>query len=291
MHPQNKSFFIPAFRFFLVLFFIFLLNSCNNSPFPGFSETEDGTYFKLQRFGESERKARSGDVLKIDYAEFNGLGFPMGHVGNAYYRHSTSIADTGGHLTQIRKIFENNSGINDMNVSEGDSFTVIVPHDGKVLLRIEMKILKLLTFAEYEAEQKLISEVGDIEENKTLKKYIEENKITIEPVHNGMYIIPMKEGKGDSVKAGRMISLVYKGYFLDGREFDATEKRSPLEFIYGTEMQVIKGIQVAISSMREGDKSKIIIPSHFAFGEKGSSTGVVPPFTTVIYEVEIIKVK
>ena len=43
--------------------------------------------------------------------------------------------------------------------------------------------------------------------------------------------------------------------------------------------------------MKEGDKTKIIIPSQLAFGEYGSSTGLIPPFTTVIYNLEIIKVR
>ena len=42
--------------------------------------------------------------------------------------------------------------------------------------------------------------------------------------------------------------------------------------------------------MREGEKAKIIIPSQLAFGENGSSTGIVPPYTSVIYEVTMLKV-
>jgi FKBP-type peptidyl-prolyl cis-trans isomerase len=154
---------------------------------------------------------------------------------------------------------------------------------------MEVRILKVQTESEYKAEQKHIAEVGDMEEHKALKKYISDNNITTGPVDNGLYIIPLTEGKGDSVKAGKNVTIAYKGYFLDGHQFDFT--KDPLEFIYGSEMQVLEGLHKALGSMKAGDKSKIIIPSHLAYGEKGSSTGIVPPFTTLIYEVEVINVK
>jgi FKBP-type peptidyl-prolyl cis-trans isomerase FkpA len=43
--------------------------------------------------------------------------------------------------------------------------------------------------------------------------------------------------------------------------------------------------------MYPGEKSLFIIPSHMAFGQEGSSTGIVPAFTPVIFEVEIIEVR
>jgi FKBP-type peptidyl-prolyl cis-trans isomerase len=43
--------------------------------------------------------------------------------------------------------------------------------------------------------------------------------------------------------------------------------------------------------MRREEKSLFIIPSGLAFGQGGSSTGIVPAFTSVIFEVEIIDVK
>ena len=176
-------------------------------------------------------------------------------------------------------------------LEEGDSATMIFQSGKSDMERTEIRIIKAQTKEEYIAEQKQIHDIGDFQENRLLRRYIYDHQIKQEPVHNGMYIIPIASGKGDTIKSGKMITISYKGYFLDGRVFNTTDPNSPLEFVYGTEMQVIPGLSIALGGMREGDKSKIIIPSHFAFGENGSSTGVVPPFTTVIYEVEIIKVK
>ena len=41
----------------------------------------------------------------------------------------------------------------------------------------------------------------------------------------------------------------------------------------------------------EGDKAAIILPSGLAWGSKGSSTGIIPPFTSVIYEIDLVSVQ
>ena len=42
--------------------------------------------------------------------------------------------------------------------------------------------------------------------------------------------------------------------------------------------------------MTEGEKSLFILPSEIAFGKEGSSTGIIPPYTSLIFEVEVLKV-
>lgn len=121
-----------------------------------------------------------------------------------------------------------------------------------------------------------------------LKKYLDEVKAT---EYNGIFKEVLKEGIGDKVVVGDNISITYKGYFINRLEFDNRLEELPFTFTYGTPDQVIKGLENAIISMREGEKSKIIITSQLAFGEEGSTTLIVPPFTTVIYELEILKIK
>jgi FKBP-type peptidyl-prolyl cis-trans isomerase len=55
-------------------------------------------------------------------------------------------------------------------------------------------------------------------------------------------------------------------------------------------MQVIKGVEEALSFMREGDIVLLLIPSWLGFGIDGSSTGIVPPRTPIVYELELKKV-
>ena len=78
---------------------------------------------------------------------------------------------------------------------------------------------------------------------------------------------------------------------FDGKYFDSTIRRNQsFQFVYGTEWQVIKGLEEAIGMMHEGEKSLFIVPSELAFGPAGSSTGIIPPYTSLIFEVELLKV-
>lgn len=42
--------------------------------------------------------------------------------------------------------------------------------------------------------------------------------------------------------------------------------------------------------MREGETAIVILPSKLAFGHKGSSSGIIPPYTSVIYELSLNKI-
>jgi len=65
--------------------------------------------------------------------------------------------------------------------------------------------------------------------------------------------------------------------------------KQPFQFVYGTEWQVVKGLEEAIGMMQEGEKALVILPSDLAFGSEGSSTGIIPAYTSLIFDVEIIK--
>jgi len=95
----------------------------------------------------------------------------------------------------------------------------------------------------------------------------------------------------DSVKKGSKVSLLYKGFFLDGRPADLSGGNKPFEFTIGQEGQVIEGLKLALYRLKKGEKAKIILPSRLAFGSKGSSNGSIAPYTPLLYEVEIIDVK
>ena len=112
------------------------------------------------------------------------------------------------------------------------------------------------------------------------------------PMEDGIYYIVQQTGNGPSVAIGDTVVVHYEGHFLNGQFFDSTRQREdPLQFVYGQQWQVIGGVEKAIGKMSEGDKALVIIPSGEAFGAEGSVQGIVPPFTPVVFEVELISVK
>ncbi len=123
----------------------------------------------------------------------------------------------------------------------------------------------------------------------TLKSYIESNNITTEPTASGLYYIETQAGTGAQAQTGDIVDVHYKGTFLDGKQFDSSYDRGePFEFTLGRG-QVIKGWDEGISYMKEGGKATLIMPSSLAYGASGS--GSIPPYTSLIFEVELVDVK
>lgn len=107
---------------------------------------------------------------------------------------------------------------------------------------------------------------------------------------SGLDYIELEEGKGKKAEAGKTVAVHYTGKFQDGRVFDSSVSRGePIEFVLGQGM-VIRGWDEGIAMMRVGGKAQLIIPPDLAYGEKGAS-GVIPPNATLVFDVELVKVK
>lgn len=70
-------------------------------------------------------------------------------------------------------------------------------------------------------------------------------------------------------KKGDIVTIHYTGTLPDGKKFDSTKDRNkPLRFRVGAE-EVIQGLDMAVSQLSEGERAKVIIPYHLAYGERG----------------------
>ncbi|PQJ74665.1 peptidylprolyl isomerase [Polaribacter gangjinensis] len=100
----------------------------------------------------------------------------------------------------------------------------------------------------------------------------------------------IQKGNGKKAEKGSKVSVHYKGQLLDGTVFDSSYKRKePIDFTLGIG-QVISGWDEGIQLLKEGDKARLVIPSDLAYGERGAG-GVIPPNATLIFDVELMKVK
>jgi len=78
--------------------------------------------------------------------------------------------------------------------------------------------------------------------------------------------------------------------FADGGEFDNSYKRgNPMDFPLGMG-NVIAGWDEGIQLLKVGDKTRLFVPSHLAYGSQGAGD-VIPPNATLLFDIELMEVK
>ena len=102
---------------------------------------------------------------------------------------------------------------------------------------------------------------------------------------SGLQYKVLQEGDGKNPKATDTVRVHYRGTLINGTEFDKSS--SPIEFPLN---QVISGWTEGVQLMKEGSKYEFYIPSNLAYGKRGAG-GAIGPDETLIFQVELIKVK
>ena len=106
----------------------------------------------------------------------------------------------------------------------------------------------------------------------------------------GIRYIIMREGRGETGKAGDKASVLYVGRLLNGTVFDqATEREKAFEFRVGRG-QVIDGWDQILQLMKPGEKRLVIIPPELAYGTRGSPPKI-PRSATLVFEMEVLEFK
>jgi len=123
-----------------------------------------------------------------------------------------------------------------------------------------------------------------------LEAYIQANQITAQPAASGVYYLETKKGSGKSPGPDQYVSAHFTVSLLGGEKlFSTIDGGEPLDFQYGSQFEN-KGFMEIIGMMKEGGKANAIVPSSMAFGAQGAGNGIVPPFTTLYYDIELIKI-
>ena len=121
------------------------------------------------------------------------------------------------------------------------------------------------------------------------KAFLEENKKKpgVVTTSSGLQYEVIKAGTGKKPKATSRVRCHYEGTLIDGTLFDSSIKRGQ-PAVFGVN-QVIKGWTEALQLMSEGAKWKLYIPSALGYGAQGAGE-MIPPHSTLIFEVELIDV-
>ncbi len=121
------------------------------------------------------------------------------------------------------------------------------------------------------------------------KAFLEENakKDNVVVTKSGLQYIVLAEGDGRSPKATDKVRCHYEGTLIDGTVFDSSYKRGePADFPLDG---VIPGWTEGVQLMKEGAKYRFFIPYLLGYGERGAGSSI-PPYSTLIFDVELVKV-
>lgn len=115
--------------------------------------------------------------------------------------------------------------------------------------------------------------------------------------NNGsIYYRVLKEGTGtDTIFYNSQVRTYYTGWMMSEDEdefsvvFDTHEPPylDPVDFYANS---VIEGWTSALQEMREGDRWEVYIPYQLAYGSSGNSSGTIPGYSTLKFEMEVVKI-
>ena len=191
---------------------------------------------------------------KVSYA----LGMRIGHQLQQMNATELNIDDFG---QALRDVFAGKAAL-----SEGDAQAAVQ------------------AFFDQKSEEKAKSAKADGE------KFLAENagKEGVVTLPSGLQYQVLREGNGRKPAATDQVECHYEGTLIDGQVFDSSYRRGETA-TFGLN-QVIAGWTEGLQLMQEGAKYRFFIPYTLGYGERGAGQSI-PPFATLIFDVELVKVK
>ncbi len=121
------------------------------------------------------------------------------------------------------------------------------------------------------------------------ERFLEENKTKpgIITTESGLQYEVLKMGKGKRPAATDKVRVHYHGTLIDGTVFDSSvERGEPISFGLN---QVIAGWTEGVQLMPVGSKFRFFIPQELGYGSH--EAGSIPPYSTLIFEVELLGIE
>ena len=163
---------------------------------------------------------------------------------------------------------------------------------GKKPIYVDIKLLKIMSKQNLEkAEERYQEHKKQLRhvEDSLIQDYVAEYRINDK--YHGLRYTLNKRGSGPKAMKKQTVQIIYCGRRLDNTVFDnRMDPDNPLTFEVGKE-QLARGLDIIVQNMSVGDQVTVVLPSAYAFGEKGFHDFQIPPYTPLVYDVELLSIK
>lgn len=278
-------------RFLSLVTLVSIIQSCSNSKYPGYKESETGVFYKFHE--------ESSDTNHPKLTDYVSINMKYGLIDTILF--DSKSFDSKLQFPIIEPMFSGDLFEALKLMSPGDSMSFVIVADSFYLKTIKMSELPdFVTAGELIYYDLKLSEIKTVEERqKDLEKehglmhkeeisnllaYIRENKIATAPTADGLYYLESVKGRGAKPDSGDICSVYLSVTELNGTQLFSNFNDEPIKIEYGKEFDT-KGFMLGMALMRKGGKAKFIVPSNIGVGVYG--TQGVDGFTTLIYEVEL----
>jgi FKBP-type peptidyl-prolyl cis-trans isomerase FkpA len=126
-------------------------------------------------------------------------------------------------------------------------------------------------------------------ENEDIEDYMARHEWKMHTTGTGLRYMIYKNGKGSNPGQHDKVVIKFVVNLINGVECYNSDKDG-LKLIQLGVAEVESGLEEGILLMKTGDKAKLIIPSHLAFGLSGDENKI-PKRATLIYDVELVEIK
>jgi FKBP-type peptidyl-prolyl cis-trans isomerase FkpA len=125
-------------------------------------------------------------------------------------------------------------------------------------------------------------------ESQEIDDFLERYRWKVQTTSTGLRYMVYHASDGQKPQRGEKVVLRYKLQLLNGELLYNSANEGPREFIIGTG-SVDNGLEEGVLLMGKGDKAKLIVPSHLAYGLLGDLKKI-PERAVLVYDVELVSV-
>jgi hypothetical protein len=249
----------------------------------GYEKTDNGLYYKFKEQNPEGQQPQQGDFLFMTVSYYSDND-------SVPKFENKEITDMLGESMFKGDIYEAYALL-----KEGDAADFIIKADSFFYYMGGGQIPSFITENDvlfFTIKMNEVKSIDDFqkEEEEAIRKYITDSNITVEPTASGLYYLETTKGKGAKIENGKTVSVHYTGKFLDGQLFDSSVQRGePISFVVGAD-PMIPGFVEGVLLMNKGGKATFLLPSDIAYGV-GHPSSPIPPYTPLLFEVEIVDVK